>query len=157
MTETARPATQDDVPRIAELARTVRAEMTGLRGGPLFLAREARAEPVEDGLSAALADPDQALFAGTIDEVVLGYAAVQVERLRTGEVLAVLSDLYVEPEARAVGLGECLMDASLTWCRERGADAVDAFALPGDRHTKNFFEMSGFTARLLVMHHRMAK
>jgi hypothetical protein len=29
---------------------------------------------------------------------------------------------------------------------------IDAFALPGMRETKNFFEGSGFTARLLVMH-----
>ena len=35
----------------------------------------------------------------------------------------------------------------------RGASAVDAFALPGHRAAKNFFETAGFTARALVMHH----
>ena len=30
--------------------------------------------------------------------------------------------------------------------------AVDAFALPGHRATKNFFEEEGFTARALIMH-----
>ena len=154
MSEEARPATQADVPRLAELARTLRDEMAELRGGPLFLAREARAEPLEDGLIAELADPAHLLLTGTIDGVVLGYAAARVEELRTGDVLAVLTDLYVEPEARAVGVGECLMEAVLAWCKEHHANAVDTFALPGDRDTKNFFEMSGFTARLLVMHHK---
>jgi hypothetical protein len=39
----------------------------------------------------------------------------------------------------------------------RGCSGVDATALPGNRATKNFFEESGFTARLLVMHHRLDK
>jgi GNAT superfamily N-acetyltransferase len=155
VTEEARPATAADVPRLAELARTVRDEMAELRGGPLFLAHEARAEPLEDGLTAEIADPRHLVLAGTIDDVVLGYAAARVEELRTGDVLAVLTDLYVEPEARAVGVGEELMGAVLQWCKEQHATAVDTFALPGDRDTKNFFEMSGFTARLLVMHHKL--
>lgn len=131
--------------------------MVDLRGGPLFLAREARPEPVHEGLAAELADDAHALFAGTIDDVIIGYAAVRAEQLRTGDVLGVLTDLYVEPEARAVGVGEELMAAALEWCSERGATAVDAYALPGDRDTKNFFEMSGFTARLLLMHHKMPR
>ena len=152
----ARPATADDLPRIAELARAVRDEMLQQRGGPLFLAREARREPFEESLAEELADADHALFAGTLDDVVLGYAAVHAETLRTGAVLARLTDLYVEPEARAIGVGECLMEAALAWSNQKGATAVDAYALPGDRDTKNFFEMSGFTARLLVMHHKAA-
>ena len=42
----------------------------------------------------------------------------------------------------------------LTWCRARDCRGIDAIALPGNRATKNFFEASGFTARMLVMHHR---
>jgi GNAT superfamily N-acetyltransferase len=155
VTEEARPATPADVPRLAELARAVRDEMAQLRGGPLFLAREARSEPLEDGLAAEIADPYHLVLVGTIDDVVLGYAAARVEELRTGDVLAVLTDLYVEAEARAVGVGERLMESVLAWCKEHHATAVDTYALPGDRNTKNFFEMSGFTARLLVMHRKL--
>lgn len=156
MSEAARPATPADVPRLSELARSVRAEMEQQRGGVVFLAREARAEPLEDSLAAELADTEgHALFVGTIDDFVIGYAAVHIEMLRTGDVLAVLTDLYVEEEARAVGVGEELMAAALEWSKSRHATAVDTYALPGDRNTKNFFEMSGFTARLLVMHHKL--
>ena len=34
---------------------------------------------------------------------------------------------------------------------------MDAMALPGHRSAKNFFEESGFTARKLVMHHRLGE
>ena len=48
------------------------------------------------------------------------------------------------------------MGLLLEWCRDQGCRGVDALALPGMRATKNFFEESGFSARLIVMHHRMA-
>jgi GNAT superfamily N-acetyltransferase len=68
--------------------------------------------------------------------------------------LGVVEAIYVEPQARAVGVGEALMDTALDWFRRRGCAGVDAVALPGARLTKNFFEEFGFTSRLLVMHHR---
>ena len=59
---------------------------------------------------------------------------------------------HVEPEAREVGLGEELLDAVIAWSRARGCSTLDAVALPGDRHTKNFFETFGMKARLLTVH-----
>jgi hypothetical protein len=47
------------------------------------------------------------------------------------------------------------MNDLIAWCRARGCTGMDAMALPGHRQTKNFFEESGFTARKLVMHHRL--
>ena len=153
--EGARPATPDDVPRVAELNRMAAAELAEMRGGRVFTAREARAEPVEEDLSAALADGDRRVLVGTIDGTPVGYAVAHHEALRDGSELGVIDDVYVEAEARGVGVGECLMDALLEWFGEQGCAGVDAMALPGDRTTKNFFEGSGFSARLLVMHHAM--
>jgi hypothetical protein len=48
-----------------------------------------------------------------------------------------------------------MMGSLLEWFGARGCSGVDATALPGNRATKNIFEESGFTARLLVMHHRL--
>ena len=45
----------------------------------------------------------------------------------------------------------------LAWFADAGCVGVDAVALPGHRVTKNFFEGSGFTARKLVMHHRIER
>ena len=95
------------------------------------------------------------MVVGTIDDVVLGFGAVVVEELRSGVRLGVVTDLFVEPEAREVAVGEAMVVALTTRCEERGCVGVDATALPGNRAAKNFFETHGFTARALTMHHRL--
>jgi GNAT superfamily N-acetyltransferase len=147
-----RPAGSADIARVAELCRKARAELAPQRGGAIMIQREARPEPVEESLTAMLSDGRRALWAGMLAAEIVGYAAVRVEPLFDGRILGVVEDLYVESEARAVGVGECLVNALLAWCRHRDCVGVDAHALPGSRATKNFFEESGFTARLLVMH-----
>ncbi len=87
----------------------------------------------------------------------VGYAVAGLETLRSGEVLGVVTDLFVEPEARAVGVGEELIEHLLGWCRTHGCIGVDAMALPGNRDTKNFFETFGFTARALIVHRRLTE
>ena len=72
-----------------------------------------------------------------------------------GSRLGVVSDIFVEEGARAVGVGEAMMGDLVAWCEAKGCAGMDAMALPGHRLTKNFFEESGFTARKLVMHHRL--
>ena len=153
--EGARPATAEDVPTLATLARGAADELGPTRGGAVFLAREARAEPFEATVGADVAADDVIVLAGTIDDTVVGYAVGRTELLRDGSTLGRIDDLYVEAGARDVGVGEALMDQLLVWFRDRGCAGVDATALPGNRSTKNFFEMSGFTARMLVMHHRL--
>ena len=153
MEEACRPATPADIPRIAELNRAVVEELAPMRGGAVWKAREARPEPVEDGLAELLDDPDARVLVATIDETVVGYAVVHLEHLADGSILGVIDDIYVEEGARQVGLGELMIDDLMTWCEERKCTGMDAMALPGHRATKNFFEESGFTARQLVMHH----
>jgi GNAT superfamily N-acetyltransferase len=151
----ARVARPTDIARMAEIFREASSELGALRGGAVFVAREARAEPVERSLAATLSEPDACAWVGTIDDIVVGYAAARVEPLRDGSRLGVVTDLYVESGARAVGVGECLVSSVVAWCSAEGCKGVDAAALPGNRAAKNFFEESGFTARLLVMHHRV--
>jgi ribosomal protein S18 acetylase RimI-like enzyme len=150
--EAARPATAADVPVLAELSARAMEELTPMRGGAVFVAREARAAPTAEDV----ADPEVCVVAGTIDETVVGYAVGRTEVLRDGSTLGVITDLYVDEGARAVGVGEAMMGSLLEWFRSAGCAGVDATALPGNRATKNFFEESGFTARLLVMHHRFS-
>lgn len=148
--EAARRATCDDLAEIDRLADLARAQLAGQRGGPLLLRREARPEgpmrlPASD-------DPDTALIVGTIDGVVVGYGYARAETLRDGGRLAVVDELFVEPEARGVGVGEAIMDELVTFARDRGCAGIDAVALPGDRATKNFFERFGLTARAIIVH-----
>ena len=153
MEEGCRPASTADLPRIAELNRAVVEELSPMRGGAVWKAREARPEPLEDGLAELLDNPDARVLVATIDDTVVGYAVVHLEYLADGSILGVIDDIFVEEGARQVGLGELMIDDLMTWCEERKCVGMDAMALPGHRATKNFFEESGFTARQLVMHH----
>lgn len=144
------------MPRLAVLWHQARDEVAAReRGGSLFAVREARPEPIEEALARDLSSDDAVVVAGTIDEVVVGVATGTVETLRDGRRLGVVHELYVEADARGVGVGEAMMGLLLAWFGESECIGVDASALPGDRATKNFFEASGFSARLLVMHHRI--
>ncbi len=154
--EAARPATPEDVPRISELARLAIAELSTQRGGPLWASREARAEPLEASLTAALNDDVHIVLAGTIADAVIGYAVAHLEHLRDDRPLAVIDDLYVEPDGRGVGVGEAMMDLLLAWAREMRAAGIDSFTLPGNRATKNFFEAHGLTARAILVHRDLA-
>jgi GNAT superfamily N-acetyltransferase len=150
--EEARVARRGDVPRIAELARAAAIELSGLRGGGMWAQREARTQPVDASLAALVDDPDALVLVGSFDGAVVGFATVRLEVLRDGSNLAVLDEIYVEPEGRGVGVGEALMDAVLAWCGARGCRGIDSLALPGDRDTKNFFERFGLTARAIIVH-----
>jgi GNAT superfamily N-acetyltransferase len=150
--EEARVAVPGDVPRLAELARAAILELSVQRGGPVWAAREARPEPVEEGLAALVDDPDTLVLVGSFDGVALGFATVRLESLRDGSTLALLEEIYVERGGRGVGVGEALMDAVLAWCEARDCRGIDSLALPGNRETKNFFERFGLTARALVVH-----
>ena len=153
--EGARPATEGDVPRLVELARTALAELAPLRGGAVFVAREARGEPLDDGFRASVTADDQVVLAGTYDDAVIGYGTGRTEVVRDGSRLGIIDDLFVEDGFRAVGVGEALMEGLLEWFRAQGCAGVDAMALPGTRETKNFFETFGFTARALIVHRRL--
>lgn len=154
--EAARPATPDDLEAVVALARRQRAEVVAARGGSLWTAREARPEPLGDAYLRTLGRDDAALVVGCVADVVVGFGAAVVEPLHDARLLGVVTDLYVEPGARGVGVGEAVLDQLVAFCAARGCTGVDALALPGERETKNFFEGSGFVARALVMHRRIA-
>jgi len=136
-----------DLPTLVELARAARREQFDQRGGRLLTARHCRPEPLDIAFTEALDDPTTGLWAGTIDGVPVGYALVSAD-----DDIAVIEELHVDPQARAVGVGEAMLDSIVDWATAQACRGIDAFALPGARETKNFFETFGMTARLLVLH-----
>jgi ribosomal protein S18 acetylase RimI-like enzyme len=150
--ESARRAGSADVARLAVLGRQGAAELTPNRGGSIWAAREARPEPLEDAYRSLLQRDDHCVVVGTIDAVVVGFGVGRIEQLRDGRTLGIVDELYVEPEARSIGVGEAVVGELLDFFVAHGCVGADAFALPGNRATKNFFEQQGFVARSLVMH-----
>lgn len=150
--EHSRPAGPEDLDRLLELAELAHAEFAAERGGQLWARREASPSPRRDELRAALSDPAAHLQLGCIDDYPVGYGLVRLERLRDGELLAVASDIYVEPPFRGVAVGELVMDELIAWAQRQGCIGIDSLVLPGMRDSKNFFERYGMKARALLVH-----
>ena len=150
--EGCRPATDADLPRLAELAAQAVAELRAGRGGEVWARQAARRAPFEVDLASELAADDHRVMLGTVDGTVMGYGVATVQTLPDHGRLGVVTDLYTELGARELGIGELMMQALVDWCTEQGCFGVDSLALPGDRHTKNFFEAFGLVARAIIVH-----
>jgi ribosomal protein S18 acetylase RimI-like enzyme len=150
--ERARLAKADDLERIVALACVLRDELVSMRGGALWSVREARPAPYGEQFGALLDRDDTCVVVGTIDDYVVGFGVVTVERLRDGTLLGRITELFVEEGARGVGVGEAIAVELIAFCDAHDCVGIDALALPGHRAAKNFFERSGFTARAIVMH-----
>lgn len=144
----ARPLRPADLDAVGALRRGALTEAAGLRGGDLYVTRAAAPVPAPD-------DPVCPAWVGILATELVGYLFGRIEPLGDGRALGLIEAVYVTPVCRAVGVGEEMMSAALTAFEAAGCFGVDAIALPGARATKNFFEESGFTARMLVMHHRL--
>lgn len=150
--EAARPATADDVPRLLELTHELRAELADHRGGNLWHRTHDPVEHSAPGLRSMLGYPEDCVLVGCFATSIVGYLIARAHTLADGSRLAAVTELYVEPGAREVAVGEALVNTALAWATEHGCMGIDATALPGDRAAKNFFETNGFVARSLTMH-----
>lgn len=150
--EGCRPAEASDVARLAEMAEAAVRELSGGRGGAVWARLTPRRPPYEPALAAELLDPDRRVLVGTLDGTIMGYGVAHVQVLDDGGRLGVVDDLYTEPECRELGIGELTMQGLVDWCVDQGCFGVDSVALPGDRHTKNFFESFGLVARAITVH-----
>jgi GNAT superfamily N-acetyltransferase len=156
MDEAARPATAADLRDVVALAESAHDELRPMRGGDLFFRRDAR-PPGEASIDMALSAPVFHVVVGTLDGVTVGYGIVYLERLADGETLGLITDLYVLPEARGVGVGAAMMRGLITFCEQNRCIGIDAVALPGNRATKNFFESFGLVARAILVHRSLVR
>jgi GNAT superfamily N-acetyltransferase len=145
--EGVRRAVASDIADVVRLAEEARQSTRTQRGGDLWLRENGRSSLPSEVATGLLADPTYEIAVGTIDDAEVGYVIARGE-----PPVAMIEELYVEPEAREVGVGEALVDHVLAWARQRGCTGIDGFALPGDRATKNLFERFGLTARAIIVH-----
>ncbi|KGA05843.1 MAG: hypothetical protein GM46_10775 [actinobacterium acAcidi] len=64
--------------------------------------------------------------------------------------VAMVRRVYISEGARELGAGARLIDELRIHAKASGCTRIDAYALPGDRLTKNLFERAGMKARLLI-------
>lgn len=142
--EAVRRAEPGDAPAIAELEHEARAALVDARGGAALLSEL----PAHGDWSPVLADDERLVLVGTYDGVVVGYLELVLPP-RGG--IGHVRQVYVHPEARELGLGDALLAAAIEAIGAAGGTAVESWALPGDRDTKNLFERAGVTARKLIV------
>lgn len=153
--EEVRPATREDLPRLLELFATAREELAGYRGRWYEL--DALPEPVAGEFARAMQEDDSLLLMGTVHGYPVAWlmACLETTLPQAPDPVTGRIRVYVEPEARELGVGEALLDEARPWLLSKGARAADIHVSPGHRAAKNFCEGQGFVARALVMHSRL--
>jgi ribosomal protein S18 acetylase RimI-like enzyme len=146
MNEVVRRAEPTDVAQLNQLEAEARHHLIDQRGGAALLAEQ---PPVGDWGS-AIDDNTRWIGVAELDGFVVGYLELAV----TGDI-AVVRQVYVQPEARELGFGDGLLDAARREAQRHGSSALEGFALPGDRETKNLFERAGITARKIIVSTRL--
>jgi ADP-ribose pyrophosphatase YjhB (NUDIX family)/N-acetylglutamate synthase-like GNAT family acetyltransferase len=136
--------------RLAELAGQAARDAGDRRGGALLLEASPLAHP-ELALPGYLEADGHLLLAGSFAGVVVGLAAARLVASADGP-LGVVDLVYVEPDARRVGVGDALMESLVAWADDEGCAGLDVSVLPGDRASKALLETWGFTARALTLH-----
>lgn len=147
-----RPAEERDLGELVRLHGLARRHVAAERGGAILLGREVRPEPVEESLLDDVRSDDRIVIIGSLGSAPVGLAVAELVALHDGSLVAHISELFVEPEARGVGVGNALMQHLAAWADERDCDGIGSTVLPGDRASKNFFEAHGLVARAIVVH-----
>lgn len=148
-----RPAASEDRDEIVGLAVRAREAVVDERGGVRLLSQLGLPPDASD-LSALLVGtgphPGPMVWCASIDEVPVGFLVAECGGAEDARIVTV-RELWVDPGARGVGAGEALMSAAIAWAIAEEATAIESYALPGARETKNLFERLGLTTRLLTV------
>jgi GNAT superfamily N-acetyltransferase len=146
MNEVVRRAEVTDAAQLGELEVAARHHLIDQRGGAALLAEQ----PAVGDWIPAVEDHGRWIGVAELDGFVVGYLELSV----TGEI-AFVRQVYVQPEARELGFGDGLLDAARQEAQRHGCSALEGFALPGDRETKNLYERAGITARKIIVSTRL--
>jgi GNAT superfamily N-acetyltransferase len=146
MSEVVRRAVDTDASQLVELEAAARHHLIDQRGGAALLAEQ----PAVGDWASAIEDHSRWVAVAELDGFVVGYLELGV----TGDI-AIVRQVYVQPEARELGFGDALLDAARQEALRHGCSALEGFALPGDRETKNLYERAGITARKIIVSTRL--
>jgi ribosomal protein S18 acetylase RimI-like enzyme len=97
------------------------------------------------------------VFIAEVDGQVAGFMLCRLKRVPAymgGVMVGELSDMWIDPEARRLGLGDELSRLAIEWMREQGAHSVEIQILRDNEASWKLYERMGFqlefrTVRLL--------
>lgn len=139
---TVRSAQLQDAPAIAALEEQCVQESGNYRGSSQLLAE---VPPVGQHVERHLNDSQHKILVIESAGEICGYADMEL-----ANAVAVVRRIYVHNAARELGAGATLIEQLRASAKLHGCTRIDAYALPGDRLTKNLFERAGMKARLLI-------
>jgi GNAT superfamily N-acetyltransferase len=133
---TARLATPDDAPVLAELLHAFNTEFDTPSPGPPTL--EPRLRVLLDG-------DDAGTFAvlGGDPPVALALVTLRTNVWYDGRV-AILDEMYVAPDRRSAGIGSQVIELVLRTCRDRGVALLEINVDEDDVDAMRFYERHGF-------------
>gem|GEM_PF-1011254 len=136
-----------DAPQLLELANEALDGLDGRRGGSAYreLFLEFRDLEVTD-VEQRLVQANTEVLVGLLEGHVFALCLMVYQ-----DAVLTVEALYVDPEAREVGLGTALLQAAQLRARELNCSRFEALALPGDRQMKQRAESEAMKARLLVL------
>ena len=148
MVETARLANSEDEQYFNDLFTAARVETSSAKGFELWNQLESVGNAPGVTFQEFVADTQKAIVIGEYNNYPLGY--MLIELLTIDDKFATnIHEVFVDADAREVGIAEAIMDFTIDWSRANGSTLIMGRAFPGDRATKNFFERFRITARLI--------
>ena len=139
---TVRIAQPQDAAAIVQLEEQCVHESESFRGSAQL---QEAAPAIGNDLEHILENVNHSVFVIMSSDEVSGFAQMEIT-----DTVALVRRVYVQLTARELGAGATLIDELRKHARLRGCTRIDAYALPGDRLTKNLFERAGMKARLLI-------
>ena len=127
-------------------ATMARAEVVDERGGRWLLEHDLPRVDVTLRHGEAVDADDRCVVVGQVDGVVVGYAYAYLSRAASN-LLCMIEELFVHPQARGVGVGAALSAHVRSWAQASNCVAIESHVLPGNRAAKNFFERVGMVRR----------
>ncbi|RCK72167.1 MAG: hypothetical protein ANABAC_2148 [Anaerolineae bacterium] len=88
-----------------------------------------------------------------IDGHVVGFMLCRIKRVPAymgGVLVGELSDMWIEPEARRLGIGDKLSRLALNWLREQGVHSVEIQVLRDNEASWKLYERMGFKLEFRV-------
>ncbi len=88
-----------------------------------------------------------------IDGCVVGFMLCRIKRVPAymgGVLVGELSDMWIEPEARRLGIGDMLSRLALNWLRQQGVHSVEIQVLRDNEASWKLYERMGFKLEFRV-------